>query len=481
MVNKMYGGTKTEMERLLKDAQAFSGVKYNIDNLNDVYEAIHVVQTEMGITGTTALEAEETISGSVNAMKSAYDNFVVGLADSNANLEEMVNNLLDSALTVLDNLIPIIEQVINSMITILPSVIDKIVEYLPELLNTGVVLLETLIYGLLSALPQLMESALTIINTIVEKLIIMLPEIVAVGLELVASLLMGIADSLPTLIPLIIDAVLLIVDTFLDNIDLIIDSGIELLLGLADGLIQALPRLIDKIPVIIEKLLGALIRNYPKMLNAGIQLILQLAGGLIKAIPQLLSKIPEIIKGVVSAFTSFNWIGVGGDIIKGIGNGIGKMANFAVDAAKNVAKNIFGGIKSFFGIKSPSTLMRDAIGKMIPQGLAVGIEADTDDAVDAIDDMNKQIMNANDPDLLNMMSGVPTLITQERLQQQSQNDNNSLSTKLNRLVEVFENTLDKIANPHYQMVLDSGVLVGELRGDIDRALGDEQENKERGM
>ena len=480
MVNKMYGGTKTEMERLLKDAQAFSGVEYNISNLNDVYEAIHVVQTEMGITGTTALEAEETISGSVNAMKSAYDNFVVGLADSNANLEEMVNNLLDSALAVLDNLIPIIEQVINSMITILPSVIDKIVEYLPNLLDTGVVLLETLIYGLLSALPQLMDSALTIINTIVEKLLIMLPEIVAVGIELLASLLMGIADSLPTLIPVIIDAVLLIVDTLLDNIDLLIDSGIALLLGLADGLIQALPRLIDKIPVIIEKLLGAISRNYPKLLSAGIQLILQLAWGLIKAIPQLISKVPEIIKSVVSAFTSFNWLGVGGDIIKGIGNGVGKMANFAVDAAKNVAKNIFGGIKSFFGIKSPSTLMRDAIGKMIPQGLAVGIEADTGDAVDAIDDMNKQIMNANDPDLLNMMDGRPTFSTQDNMNQQAQN-NYGLSAKFDRLVELFENTMNNLVNPNYQVVMNDGTLVGSLRPRMDTALGDEQKLKERGM
>ena len=473
-----YGGTKSEMERLLADAQKFSGVKYDINNLKDVYEAIHVVQTEMGITGTTALEAEETISGSVNAMKSAYSNFVVGLADDNADLDQLIQNLIDSAMTVLDNVLPIIEQFLNSLIAVLPEFMEFIVQFLPDILEMGVEILKTLAEGILDAVPQLVDTALIIVNQLAQTLIEMLPTIIQVGMEMIVSLIMGIAESLPTLIPTIVDTVLLIVETLLDNIDMLVDAGIELIIALALGLIDAIPILIEKAPIIIEKVVNALIRNAPKLVQGAITLMVEIASGLIKGIPEVLKAIPRIIKSMKDALLNTDWLQVGKDIIKGVADGVGKMKDVAVDAVKNVGKSMFNGIKGFFGIKSPSTLMRDAIGKMVPQGVAVGVEADTDDAVDAIENMNKQmLMAANDPDLMSMMDGKNTFETQDAMQ----SNDNGLSARFDRLVEMFENVFDDLSNPNYQVVMNDGTLVGAMRPKMDEAFGDEQDLKDRGM
>ena len=474
MVNIMYGGTKSEMERLLKDATALSGINYDISNLNDVYEAIHVVQTELGITGTTALEAEETISGSISAMKSAYSNLVTGLADENANLELLVSNLVESAATVLDNLIPVIQNIVSSMVAIIPTMIDSIMTYLPSFLNTGVELLTSIAYGILEALPTLIQVLVDVGLMLIEKLVEFIPQLLEVGVSLLMSLIDGLVAATPELIPVIIDAILTMVDTLLDNIDSLIDSGISLILALADGLIEALPTLISKIPIIITQIMMAINRNSPKILSAGIQLIISLAGGLIKAIPKLIASVPTIIKNLVKAFTSFNWGSVGSDIIRGIAGGVSKMASFAVDAMKNVAKSMLGGIKKFFGIKSPSTVMEKVVGRMLPQGVAVGIEADTDEAVDAIDSMNKQILRASEPTMVNMLSGNQSMLGAQTPQ------TDVVGAKLDRLVGVFETTLDRLTNPDYQVVLDTGLVVGAMKADLDHALGREQKMKERG-
>lgn len=449
-----YGGTKSEMERLLADAEKFSGVKYDISSLNDVYQAIHVVQTEMGITGTTAKEASATISGSIGAMKSAWQNMLTGLADGNANIGELVANLVDSVLTSLDNVLPVVEQIATSVMEVLPEILNKITENLPQFLEAGVGILNSLISGIQQNLPAVMNAVMTIVTTILNTLIQNLPQILQMGIQVIVSLVQGIAQQLPTLIPQLIDAVVLMVETILDNIDLIIDAGIQLIMGLADGLMKALPILIDKIPEIIDKLITAITDNLPKIIEMGITLTIKLAEGLIKAIPQLVSKIPQIIaslvKGIANYYSKIFAIGgellgkvkdgivkgisgmvdVGKNLVQGLWNGINNAKDWVLDKIKGFGKSILNGIKSFFGIHSPSTLFRDEVGSFLAQGVGVGFE---DEMEDVAKDMQKSI--PTDFDL-----GVNTTTSSDILNSSGGINTNVLSTSEN-LVEALQEAL----------------------------------------
>lgn len=402
-----YGGTKTEMERLLADATKISGVKYDISSLNDVYQAIHVIQGELGITGTTAKEASTTISGSLNSMKSAWQNLLTGIADDNADFEGLIGNFVESIMTFADNIVPRIEIVMDGLVDLILGMADTL---LPKVLDIAVNLVQNLVSGITNNIGTLMTTINQMINTILNALIGMLPQILQAGIQVIVSLITGIAQALPTLIPQIVEAVVLMVETLIDNLDLIIDAGIQLIIGLADGLIKALPILIDKIPVIIDKLINAIVDNLPKILEMGITLIVKLAEGLIKAIPQLVSKIPQIITSLLNGIKNYfgKMISIGGDLlgkvkegitkgisgmldvgknlVHGLWNGINNAKQWVLDKIKGFGKSILNGIKSFFGIHSPSTLFRDEIGSNLALGIGEGFEDEMNNVSDMMED-----------------------------------------------------------------------------------------------
>lgn len=369
-----YGGTKSEMERLLKDAQKISGIKYNINNLNDVYQAIHVIQGELGITGTTAKEASTTIQGSVSAMKSAWQNMLTGIADDNADFEGLVNNLVDSIITAGQNILPRVEIIMDGVIELGVQLVGKILEQMPSILEAGSNILMRLIDGITTMIPEISYTAFYIINELLTGIISNLPLILQMGIDLFTELINGISQTLPDLIPVAIESIMTMVTTLLDNIDLIIDAGIELILALAEGLIEALPRLIEKIPIIIEKLINAIVNNLPKIIEMGITLIIKLAEGLIKAIPQLISKIPQIIISLVNGFKNYfsNMSEVGKNLVSGIWEGIKNAKNWILGKVKEWCSNILDGIKGFFGIHSPSKVFKDEIGTNLALGVGEG-------------------------------------------------------------------------------------------------------------
>lgn len=402
-----YGGTKTEMERLLADATKISGVKYDISNLNDVYQAIHVIQGELGITGTTAKEASTTISGSLNSMKSAWQNLLTGIADDNADFEGLIGNFVESIMTFADNIVPRIEIVMDGLVDLILGMADTL---LPKVLDIAVNLVQNLVSGITNNIGTLMTTINQMINTILNALIGMLPQILQAGIQVIVSLITGIAQALPTLIPQIVEAVVLMVETLIDNLDLIIDAGIQLIIGLADGLIKALPILIDKIPIIIDKLINAIVDNLPKILEMGITLIVKLAEGLIKAIPQLVSKIPQIITSLLNGIKNYfgkmlliggdllgkvkegitkgisGMLDVGKNLVHGLWNGINNAKQWVLDKIKGFGKSILNGIKSFFGIHSPSTLFRDEIGSNLALGIGEGFEDEMNNVSDMMED-----------------------------------------------------------------------------------------------
>ena len=374
-----YGGTKSEMQRLLSDAQKITGIKYDINNLNDVYQAIHVIQGELGITGTTAKEASTTIQGSISSLKSAWDNLLTGVADDDSDWNSLVSNFFDSLFTAADNVLPRIGTIALGMIDLIR---DTMTELLPEVVSMAIDFITSLIEEVYNYLPEAMQGIGDVGNTILNTFISLLPEILQIGIDILTNLIQGISESLPNLIPAIVDAVLLMTTTLLDNIDMIIDAGIQLLIGLAEGLINALPQLIDKIPVIIEKMIIAITNNLPKILEMGIKLIVKLAEGLIKAIPQLISKIPQIIGSLVKGFANYfsNMGEVGKNIVSGIWEGIKNAKDWLLDKVKEWCGNILNGIKGFFGIHSPSKVFKDEIGTNLALGVGEGF-SDTMKAV----------------------------------------------------------------------------------------------------
>lgn len=369
-----YGGTKSEMQRLLSDAQKITGIKYDINNLNDVYQAIHVIQGELGITGTTAKEASTTIQGSVSAMKSAWQNMLTGIADDNADFEGLVGNLVASIGIAAENIMPRVKIIIDGIVALLPQLTKKIIEHLPEIMDAGSEIITQLIDSLTTFAPDVGYSAFYIIESLLTGILNNLPTIMQAGIELLTELINGISQTLPNLIPVAINSLITLTTTILDNIDLIINSGIELILALAEGLINALPQLIDKIPVIIEKLIMAITNNLPKIVEMGVTLIIKLAVGLIKAIPQLISKIPQIISSLVREFANYfsNMHDVGKNLVSGIWEGIKNAKDWLLGKIKEWCGNILNGIKAFFGIHSPSKVFKDEIGTNLALGVGEG-------------------------------------------------------------------------------------------------------------
>lgn len=398
------------MERLLSDASKISGIKYDISSFADITQAIHVMQEEMNIAGTTAKEAGTTIEGSVNSMKSAWQNLLTGLAGDGENLGQLIDNLMtsifgdgsESNLGVLGNVLPVIERIISSFSTMIPTIVERLSEHLPELLQIGVELLQNIINGISTTIPQLLPTIVEFVSQLVQFIVENLPTVINAGIQILLAVVQGIAESLPELVPAMVDAIMTIVETLIDNIDVVIDAGIQIIIGLAEGLIKALPKLIEKIPIIISKLVMAITSNFPKLVQTGIELIVQLAFGLVKAIPSLLGAIPKLIVSFIQGFVNYyaKMGEVGLNLVKGIWQGISNSFTWIKDKIRGWVGNVTSFIKRLFGIHSPSTVFRDEIGTNLALGLGEGFE-------NTMSDVNKEMANSIQTDYdLNVNSNI---------------------------------------------------------------------------
>lgn len=378
-----YGGTKTEMERLLKDAEKLTGKKFDLDNYADIVEAIHAIQTEMGITGTTAREASATLQGSTAAMASAWKNLIAGMGDENADLDQLIDNLVDSVVTMLDNVVPRIGKILGGMgagIEQLAPVISEMLpevlgEVLPSLLEAGAQLVKGLASGLTKALPVLITSGAEIMGELVGAVLELLPDLITTAVEIINTLASGLVENLPTLVPSALAMILELVETLLDNVDDLIDPAVEIIVALAEGLISALPVLLQKTPVIISKLVTALIDAAPKLVDAALSIIGTLVTGLIDNLPQIGHAAGELVATFGTAIlelvgTLWN---VGGQIVSGVWEGIKGKASWFMEKVTGFFSSIVDGVKDVLGIHSPSRVFA-GIGSNMAQGLGRGWE-----------------------------------------------------------------------------------------------------------
>jgi phage-related protein len=413
----MYGGTKEEMQRLLSDAEKLTGKKFDLSSYSDIVEAIHAVQTEMGITGTTTKEASTTIQGSVSSAKSAWQNLLVGIADDNQDFGKLVDNFVDSVATAAGNILPRVEQSLTGIVQLVDKLAPVIIEKLPDVINkvlpglldaaanlVGSVidaipalisgLLPTLLSALSGIVSKLMEAATQAILALAQTLSdpASLNAMIESALDLVLALVHGLYDALPQIIAAAPKLVGAIVTTIITELPNILAAAVEIMVALIHGLMEALPELMAYVPNIIISITNGLLNNLGTLISGGIQLLLAIAQGMIQAIPDMVAMIPRIIASIVDTFRSYNWSGIGKNIVAGMKQGV-------ANAWKNFRewfKNLFGDLtniaKKILGIASPSKVFKK-IGQFTTEGLAIGIEQGGKDAFSAIKDVSQGVID----------------------------------------------------------------------------------------
>lgn len=355
-----YGGTKTEMERLLADATKLSGVEYNIDNLGDVYDAIHVIQGELGLTGVAAGEAETTLTGSFGAVKASWTNLMAAMTTGEG-LSDAVQNLGKSAGNLLKNVVRMAGNVLSQLPTLISGIFNTIG---PEVIPMAAGIVQNLLTGITTNLPTLLTGGMSMLLTIVQGISSALPQLVSMAATFIPALLTGIVSALPQLL----------------------STGTQIITTLLTGLVQALPQLLSGGLQALMQFVAGVLQNLPALLTAGIEMIGELAAGAIEAIPTLIGMIPTLFGQFTSAFKSVDWLSLGVDIINGIINGITSAAGRLFDSLKNLASNALNSAKNALGIGSPSKLFADEIGRWIPPGVALGIDS-------SLPDLNKTVQN----------------------------------------------------------------------------------------
>lgn len=373
----------------------------NMDNATKVGLAMEMFLEKTSYAAGNYAKENKTFAGSFNTLKAATSNFLSGAGG----IEDVSDALIDFSGILMDSVVDMAPTIVEGLVglteALMPQLPPLISSLLPVILDGAI----GIINGLTAIFPEL-------IRIISENL----PTIINAGITILLALITGIAESMPELIPVIVEAVILIVETLIDNIDLLIDASLLLILALADGLIEALPILIDKAPVIIQKLVDAIIKNFPKIVSAGGELIGKLVMGIIGSVWKILEVAPQLVSTLVNGVKNmYNEIkNTGKYLVEGLWDGLLSKTNWLYNQVQSFAKNIIGNIKKALGIHSPSTVMRDEVGKYLAQGLGVGFDKELDsvynDMQRAVDiETGKMSANVQTSGTYQMaMAGMPT-------------------------------------------------------------------------
>ena len=401
-----YGGTKAEMERLLADAQKLTGMKYDISNLNDVYEAIHVVQEEMGVTGTTAKEAATTFSGSLASMKAAASNVLANLT-LGEDITPSLDALNETVFTFIEgNLLPMAGNLLSGLPEVVQQSMGMAIQGLNLAGNNADAIVregKDLVIGIgsaiVSAAPYVAESSLSLvaaiggeilatdwmqvardtINSMQSDLSIASAEIFGSDKSIIEAVASGIRSNLPEIKDAAGDAIESMVDYVMsDGLPMVWDVGTDVALSLVDGVIECAPEAAGAALTLCGRFLGAVASNSPKFIESGIATTGKLVAGLIRATPDALSAAWKIAGQIKDKFLGFNWGQLGKDIIKGMANGIINAAWSVIKAVKDVAANALRGAKTELDIHSPSRKFQNEVGAQIPPGIAIGVKKNAD-------------------------------------------------------------------------------------------------------
>lgn len=476
-----YGGTKSEMERLLADAKELSGVEYDIDNLGDVYSAIHVIQENLGLTGVAAEEASETFSGSLGAMKAAGENLLANLAlgedigPALATLGVSVQNfVLNNLLPMLGNIFEGIPELLSGLSSTIIGMLNILNNNPDELVQTGISIVTSLVSAIVEAAPYLVEAAWNLIAALGSALIntdwasvgrdlisrlrssvdlaageilgmdsatvdgflsgitSALPSVLESGSQMILELLNGILGAIPDLIMGAGELLNTFTTFFLENAPTIMEAGVNLILDMVKGITDSLPDITASAQEVISTFLTNVADNLPDILAQGGALLLELVTGIIEALPDLVVAVAELIGTIVTTLDDYDWLEIGKNILLGIKDGLLSILDTLADAITQIGNYIWDGICDYFGIASPSKLAAWA-GQMIAEGLAGGISDNTDLVDDAITDLGQSAAAQLE---MTPQFGDITPVTQASNQQSS----------LDRLLALMEEYLPQLAD-----------------------------------
>lgn len=434
-----YGGTKEEMQRLLEDAEKLSGIQYDISSFADVTDAIHVIQTELGITGTTALEASETIQGSLSSMAAAWQNLLVGVADENQNLDALIENFVNSVSIAAGNVLPRIETILGGIGELIAKLAPTIAQTVPGIVAQVV--------------PNLATAAYTLVTSLASSIVQQAPQMMQGALSLMSSLSTYLQGNLSSLIETGLQMVSELSASLLENASLLIDGAIGLILALGQGLIDSLPSLIEYVPEIVSNIANIINDNAPKLLVAAGTLIVELGKGLIDAIPTLIANIPEIIAAIVDVWTAFNWIDLGTKAITAVKDGALKMVGAVKTAGEKVTTTLVNAIKNL-----PTTLAN--IGRNGITGLA--------NAVRNLAGTARSAMQMVVTGIVNTISGLPSKmleIGKNIVQGIARGISNGAAAAVNAVADLARRVLEKaksalgIASPSRVMRDEVGAML----------------------
>ena len=434
-----YGGTKAELERLIKDAASYTDIQKEMGitvdkssmSFDNIVNAITVVQGKLGIAGATAQEAGTTIEGSVNSMKAAWDNLVTGIANKNADLGGLINNFVtsivgdgtESNLGVLGNIMPAIKHALNGASKLIQGLLPKIVQEIPAIIKdnlpilaeAAISIIESLVDGIYDSQEMLFETALETIVFLADSIVSMLPKIVQLGLGLVVSLANGISQHLGSLLPSVIGVVLQIVSilTNPENLSMLLNAALSIISAIGNYLLspETINGLLDAAIGLIRNLVEFMMENLSPLLNAAIDIIMALvdyildpdnlakliatafeivvtiAGALVGAAGELVKAIGQLILNIIDKFKETDWKQLGTNLVAGFKQGISNAWKNLVSWFKGLFGDIVGIAKKILGIASPSKVFKK-IGGFTAEGFGAGFEDEfahvKDDMEDAL-------------------------------------------------------------------------------------------------
>ncbi|MBU5670248.1 phage tail protein [Paenibacillus brevis] len=423
--------TELAMKMFFEKTEQYAG--------NFAKESTQTISGSLGLLKSSIESLTAGLGNSEADITNLTGNVVDAFSAVIANVVPIIKNLAaalpQAVKTALAEVVGIAPEIIPVFVDLFGEVLSMIGSLLPEVVVLAVDLVQSLVDGIIDNIPMLTESAIKIVMSLIDGIISMLPMLADGALQLIIGLAMGIGQALPQLIPTVIEVIGQIVKTLIDNVPMLIDAALQLVLGLVDsildllpelipaaiglivtlanGIIDALPKLIEKIPEIVETIVNVIVQNLPLLITAAVKIIVQLVStiisnlpmiikaaiqiiaalvkGILGAIPEVLAVVPKLFSELLTAFKNSKWGQLGIDLMQGIIEGVKDTAKNLANSVVEAAKGALDGAKKFLGIHSPSRVMRDQVGKMIPAGMAEGIKDSAKQVNAAMDAMNREL------------------------------------------------------------------------------------------
>lgn len=436
-------GSKEGMEEVIAKVNEWrkeQGIttELQMGNYADMQQALVDYVKMQKIAGSAQEQMSKTISGSLTQTKAALDNFLNG-SGSPEQLAEVFTNLATNISNAVINLAPsLLNGIVTLMQNVLPQITSLLISLIPQLLDAITNMINQLFEYVSQNTEAIKRTIGELVNKIVEFVTQNLPTIIELGLMLVLAIATGIADNLDTIVPAVIDCIVKIVDIIIENLDQIIEVALYVILALASGIIKYLGELVEPAKQAVVKFVSGIISFKDKMINGAKELMTKLATGITENVSKVTGKAKEVVTGFWNKLKSFitetNWLELGKNILNGILNGMLNFGTIVKDTIKKVGKKITGAIKSFFGIASPSRLMRDEVGEQLTAGIAMGFEKGIPQTIRdvnaAMTNLNNGIQSSLNPTINPTANSNPLIIQIENFNNTRQQDVQALAEEL---------------------------------------------------